>query len=332
MVFGVKKHCQRVSSTSQQAQKKTRSRDNGTYKFKEKRNGDSKKRRRPHGDGHGPAGGKRHCPLSATQTTEAVLNLSKLSQSETINRVLLESCMSKNKQDCERVLENINQRRDEIVKILECSNETVKDAHIDKFVTSIVNVDTSATMVKTSDAFAHKIENANVEGVKRCWEEAFMMEPVSPERECVNFGKGTCIATEMFKDVFGSDFTLKEFYLPSEIIKMREDSQNNHASLLNHPKPCILCNRNNALSFVLNVRSSGSSCPVIASASKYHNFIGIPGEYFIDHCICSSVKQYEGLVDPVVLPLKHYFDPVQLNGLRVLRQTVPAPHMPHEVF
>ena len=329
MAFATKKRRQKASRASHKVQGKTGTRDNGTRKLKKQRNGDSKKRHMPLGDEHGR---KRRRLATETQTTEVVPNLHKISQSETMNRVFLDSCMSKNKQDCERVLENINQRRDEIVKILECSNEIVKDVHVDKFVTSIVNVDTTTGKVKTSDAFANKIENTNVEGVKRCWEEAFMVEPVSPERACVNFGKGTCIATEMFTDVLGGDFTLKEYYSPSEIVKLRESSQVGHASSPDHGRPCILCVRNSALSFVLNARSGGSSCPVIASASKYHNFVGVPGEYFIDHCICSSVKQYEGLIDPVVLPLKHYFDPVRLNGLRVLRQTIPSPYIPHEVF
>ena len=137
----------------------------------------------------------------------------------------------------------------------------------------------------------------------------------------------------MFKEEFGNDFTLKEFWTPRDVIEAnnltKEESVNNNAY---SKKPCILCLRNDTLACVLRARGSGTSCPIVSNASRIHNYVGIPGEYFIDHCICSSSKRYEGLIDPVVLPIKSYFEPIRLDGLRSLRQTIPKPSITNEVF
>ena len=222
---------------------------------------------------------------------------------------------------CDDILSKIKSREAEMREILEDQSNISKKAQIENMVHSMVNVENAEGFVLTDNAFTQHHTDKSVEGIRRCWDEMYLMEPIKGEYPCLYSSTNECVATEMFKHDFDESFTLKEFFTPSDIANKKNKGGVKERQL----QPCILCLRNDVLASVLRIRSTGETCDIHTQVSRVHNFVGLKGEYLIEHCVCSLPNQYEGLIDPVVMPLKCYFEPHKLNGVRCLNQTIPRP-------
>ena len=251
-------------------------------------------------------------------------------QAESIHLTCLQAYQENLKRSCDIILENIKSREADLAKIMNNCDDFVANRDMEDIMNSMVklvhpnNKNDDVGLVTPESVWKHGSGHAadDVEGIRRCWEEAYMCEPnLSHEHGCAYHKTNNCVAKEMFKDELGDDFVLKEFFTPKEV------SRNVHMLSLKERehKPCILCVRNDVLSSVLNIRATACSLSPVAIVSRIHNFVGIKGEYLADHCICSLPNRYEGLIDPVVMPLKCYFEPFRSNGLRCLCQTIPKP-------
>lgn len=267
-----------------------------------------------------------------TLTNESVSHVrAGVTQAEDIHQTCLETYNENLRQCCDDILKQIKEREIEMLAIIENENGICKHAQIEDMIHSmvnVVNVQSPEILDDTNIAFTKQHANTKVEGIRRSWEESYLMEPTQNELPCLYSNTNECVATEMFKEEFGETFTLKEFFTPNDLLT----GKNNLNGKDRVRQPCILCLRNNVLSSVLQLRSTGERCCTSNQLSRIHNFVGINGEYLIDHCVCSLPNCYEGLIDPVVMPLKCYFEPHKLNGIKCLNQTIPRPEDVYQDF
>ena len=76
---------------------------------------------------------------------------------------------------------------------------------------------------------------------------------------------------------------------------------------------------------LFNVRCNNSSVLTSVSYASIGNFVGLPGEYCIEHVFVSRADTYEGVSVPVVLPCIADYQVYCVNGIRWLRQRLPKP-------
>ena len=233
----------------------------------------------------------------------------------------------------ESLKQRIHTQCDEMVKQLEVSDHMFADAvsgapddhrflSVESFFNRMVR---SSPDFEASTALAFETQHATgqIEGIRRAWEESFMTEASGTERACA-YAKGEhCLANQMFRDEHGADFVLKEFLTPRDL-ERRNRASPGHIPPTN---PCIMCLRGDVLSAILEARAGGTAVSCATQCTRIHNFVGIPGEYCMEQCICSLPGRFEGLVDPVVMPVRWYFEPTRTSGLRALRQTIPYPEL-----
>ena len=190
---------------------------------------------------------------------------------------------------------------------------------VNSFVQNMTQVD-STIMLSRKDTRLSLEKQINVEPVKRAWEDAYLCEPTGTMRPCKRFAGGSCVATDMFADVHGKDFTLREYYTPEEVLQMSRLSQPP-----GDQKMCLLCRRQEIMGAILTQRSRGEGMSAAVTVADMSNFVDVEGEYVIESCICSLPNKYEGIVDPVVMVARHFLEPFRSGGVRWLRQTIPYP-------
>lgn len=223
---------------------------------------------------------------------------------------------------CEHILQSIRKRSES--KDIKCSapevSETSELLGLNSFFNAMIKSDNHLQMSTVQAFNAQAGMGTDTEGVTRAWEECYMREPIQSEPACMYSLTNKCIATEMFKDEHGPDFTLMRFYTPSEYAVYETEPHR-----IVEPGPCIMCLRNDVLNTVLQTRANGDNVLCTVSVSNIYNFVDVPGEYMSQHCICSLPNRYEGLIDPVVMPLKCYFSAHKTGGVRHLCQMLPRP-------
>lgn len=192
-------------------------------------------------------------------------------------------------------------------------------------------------LVHSNRMMDYKINHSNsthefvAEPVKRQWEESFLHEPTEKQCACVNFKLGQCIATELYSNVHGTDFTLREYFTPREMAQLcsnnkgkhGEKSSTNAVKQTNSGTTCLLCRRHDVLASILIARSKGEQIASSIVVPNMANFVNIKGEYELSNVVYNLPSRYEGMLDPIAMVNMRYFEPFMQNGVRWLRQVIP---------
>ena len=221
----------------------------------------------------------------------------------------------------------------ERVKIIDVSQSPrLTAARCENFINNLVH---SNRMIHHKVDQSQKVCEFAAEPVKRQWEESFLHELMGDQHACVKFKLGQCIATEMYSNVHGTDFTLREYFTPREMANLHSDESNNNpsgaAKLKRTTKKtpesdgatCLLCRRHDVLSAILVARSKGDQVANSLVLPNTANFVNVKGEYDLSNVVYNLPCRYEGLLDPVATVNQRYFEPFMHNGVRWLRQTIP---------
>ena len=219
------------------------------------------------------------------------------------------------------------------VKIIDVSQSPrLTSANCENFINNLVH---SNRMIH------HKLDQSRsmcefaAEPVKRQWEESFLHEPVGDQHGCVKFKLGQCIATEMYSNIHGTDFSLREYFTPREMAEMHtngnaaasgaasKSKKSGSKQICSEGTTCLLCRRHDVLSAILVARSKGDQIAQSLVLPNTANFVNVKGEYDLSNVVYNLPCRYEGLLDPVAAVNQRYFEPFMHNGIRWLRQTVP---------
>lgn len=219
------------------------------------------------------------------------------------------------------------------VKIIDVSQSPrLTAARCENFINNLVH---SNRMIHHKVDQSQKMCEFAAEPVKRQWEESFLHEPMGDQHACVKFKLGQCIATEMYSNVHGTDFTLREYFTPREMANLHSDESNKNPSGAAKSKratkkqpesdgaTCLLCRRHDVLSAILVARSKGDQVANSLVLPNTANFVNVKGEYDLSNVVYNLPCRYEGLLDPVATVNQRYFEPFMHNGVRWLRQTIP---------
>lgn len=159
--------------------------------------------------------------------------------------------------------------------------------------------------------------------VHREWEEKFLHEPMGNERPCQNSHSGTCFASKLScNGITQKDLTLCEFYLPSEMQEIESGKTHEWPKQL---RPCLLCMRAEAFRNFLKIKCCASAVPNHVVFQRIANIVGQKGEYELDTCFVSSPSNYEGILQPIVMPTLSDYNIVTKGGIKHVIQLHKKP-------
>ena len=151
-----------------------------------------------------------------------------------------------------------------------------------------------------------------VEVVNREYENEFLREPKTNERACI---KGNSCEGHFISTVeSGKGFTLREFLLPSQYKKFLETN-----TLPKHQQMCLMCRRAAVAKLYISFRSDKVHTDSLIS--DYRNYAGVVGEYTLQSCLLPSSDSNVGLLDPVVLHVRKWYEMQRVSGIRYYKQT-----------
>jgi hypothetical protein len=151
-----------------------------------------------------------------------------------------------------------------------------------------------------------------VEAVNREYEEEFLREPKTKERPCV---QGTSCEGNYITTVEpGKGFTLREFLLPSQY---KEYLQND--ILPTNKQLCLMCRRAAVAKLYISFRSDSVNTDSLIS--DYRNYAGVVGEYNLSQCLLPCSTSSVGLMDPVALHVRKWYDMKRVGGIRYYKQS-----------
>ena len=155
-------------------------------------------------------------------------------------------------------------------------------------------------------------KRSKIEAVSRKYEEEFLREPKSNERQCLMGNKCEGLNISQAKDRV---FILREFLLPSEQTEYEKTGK-----YPNEVRLCVMCKRVEILRAFINIKADTMGIKHDALLQDYRNLVNMKGEYRLQDCILSSRHVYEGLIDPIVLHIRSAYKLVEKNGVRYYDQ------------
>lgn len=160
---------------------------------------------------------------------------------------------------------------------------------------------------KSSDISFRRV----VEAVNREYEEEFLREPKTKERRCAQGPE--CEGNYITTVEPGKGFTLREFLLPSQYKKFLENNE-----LPKERQLCLMCRRAAVAKMYISFRSDGVNTDSLIS--DYRNYAGVVGEYDINQCLLPSATSSVGLMDPVAVHCRKWYDLKRVGGIRYYKQ------------
>lgn len=254
--------------------------------------------------------------LDSKNSTDTVCEIKNQLESEQVLRDVRDDLhVKETKQMASKLLEECKQHIDDVV-IQGTHTPELCASKCDDFVNKMVQ---NNVMLDSKVVVCENRKDLMTEPVKRQWEESFLHEPVDGQQPCVKFKLGRCIATEMYSNVHGSDFTLREYFTPRELASRGKTK----AKAVECGTTCLLCRRHDVLAAIMVARSKGESISTSVVLPTVSNFVNIKGEYNSENVVYNLPFRYEGLLDPVAAINRTYFEPFMHRGQRWLRQVVP---------
>ena len=150
-----------------------------------------------------------------------------------------------------------------------------------------------------------------VEAVNREYEAEFLREPKTKERACAQ--GASCEGNFITTVEPGKGFTLREFLLPSQYKKFLEQNE-----LPKDKQLCLMCRRAAVAKMYISFRSDGVHTDSLIS--DYRNYAGVVGEYDINQCLLPCTTSSVGLMDPVAVHVRKWYDLKRVGGIRYYKQ------------
>lgn len=151
-----------------------------------------------------------------------------------------------------------------------------------------------------------------VEVVNREYENEFLREPKSNERPCVK--NSECEGHFITNVETGKGFTLREFLKPSQYKLFLETNK-----LPETQQMCLMCRRAAVAQLYISYRSDNINTNSLIS--DFRNYAGVVGEYSLKQCLLPSSTTNVGLMDPVVLHCRSWYETKRVGGIRYYIQS-----------